>query len=785
MDHFQARRTHSGRAVLLVFVLMLSVLAAPSATSAQNQGEPDGWVTRTDGVEERVTSQSNPLVDAEVWDIEFIGNTAYVAGKFLKVTRATSDWSRVDQPFLAAFDGSSGEWVSEFRPQLDGPVWALEIGSNGDLVAGGEFTTVNGQTRTGLVSLDPTTGATNAGFTGLVERRYSEKLAVVRDVHREGDDLYVIGNFSHAIGGNTTMQAGKVARFHATTGTPDTGWTPSLSGRSGWAIDVSDDGNRVFLGGEFTYINGTVGTSLFGAVDAATGALVPGFDHGFNAPPRFVWPLGGIIYDLAVAGNRVYLSGAEHFWESRSDTTGASIQMVLQYDGNWFNDTQVTELEGDTIYIGCHCIRHWGYANHDIVAATGEITGSLTDWVLGGEGVWAVDTAPDGCVWMGGDLRGTSRLRGVAEDGSYRWVGRFARFCSPDLVEVPNDLLGEAATWQVSAEAEWPQGWVAPSFDDNAWQTATTEFGYGDGDEATIVADINRPAAVLGRAQFTVDDPAVYTHLELRLQADDGATVWINGVPVVAHNVAEGVLSAQTLAETTIWGGAEKEWHQYLVPAASLVAGTNTVAVSVHQAWPSSRDLGFDLTLAGSQDGGQPLEPTPQISLAEPVDETTILRPYDGPSRHLDADGPAPADWTTSGFDDQAWAAGSGVLGMAEPDINTELTAGRITYYIRADFEVDAEAANSDATIHLQRDDGAVVYINGQEVGRDNMPDGAVDADTRALTYIWGRAETTPVTFTVPAALLQQGTNVIAVEVHQTHPDSRDLRAAFEIRSNR
>ena len=108
-----------------------------------------------------------------------------------------------------------------------------------------------------------------------------------------------------------------------------------------------------------------------------------------------------------------------------------------------------------------------------------------------------------------------------------------------------------------------------------------------------------------------------------------------------------------------------------------------------------------------------------------------------------------------------------------------------MTYYVRADFQVDAAAAAADATVYLQRDDGVVVYVNGQEIGRDNVPAGAIDAETRALLYIWGNAETTPVPFTIPAAVLQEGTNVIAIEVHQAHPDSRDLRAAFEIRSNR
>ncbi len=748
-------------------------------------------IIRTDGVEGGVTSQSNALVDAQVWDIEFVGNRAFVAGKFERVVRATTDWARVDQPFLAAFDMSTGSWDPSFRPQLDGPAWALDEGPDGQLYVGGEFSTVNGVSRPGLVAFDTATGDVDSEFDGWVERRWSDSLAVIRDLHRHGDDLYVIGSFSHATDGSTTMQAGKVARFDAATGEPDRAWVPVLSGRSGWAIDTSDDGQRVFLGGQFSYVNGANDTDLFAAVDAATGALIPGFDNGFNAPRRAVWPTGGIVYDLSVAGDRVYLAGAEHFWEARSAANGQSLQLTLSYNGNWFNDTQVAELELGKMWIGCHCYRHWGYSNHDIVSATGQITGTLTRGVQAGDGVWAVDAAPDGCLWMGGDLRGTRNLHGYPDNGSFRWVGRFARFCpegGPPQPPPPppggnEELLAAGSNWKVLAATEWPQRWTENGFDAGSWINATAEFGYGDGNEATVISNATRPAAVLGRATFTVDDPDAFEQLMFEVQADDGATVWINGNPVVAQNIADGTIDASTLATRSVWGSDERAWTEYRVDADHLIAGTNVVAVSVHQGWSGSSDLGFDLRIEGLADAAGADDPEPNISIATPQPDAVVLRAYGDASRYLEDAAGAPDGWTAPGFTDGSWNPGTGSLGFGEDNIDTVMNHGLTTYYIRASFDIPAGEVGQPMVVEMQRDDGVVVYLNGSEIGRDTMPDGPIDSSTRASAFIYGAAESETISFTVPAGLAQAGGNVLAIEVHQADPNSADLQARFRVRT--
>jgi len=81
----------------------------------------------------------------------------------------------------------------------------------------------------------------------------------------------------------------------------------------------------------------------------------------------------------------------------------------------------------------------------------------------------------------------------------------------------------------------------------------------------------------------------------------------------------------------------------------------------------------------------------------------------------------------------------------------------------------------------LLRDDGAVVYLNGQEVVRDNMPANAIGYQTLASSTVGGAAESTYFPFALSPSMLVTGTNVMAVEVHQRALDSSDLSFAVRL----
>jgi len=81
--------------------------------------------------------------------------------------------------------------------------------------------------------------------------------------------------------------------------------------------------------------------------------------------------------------------------------------------------------------------------------------------------------------------------------------------------------------------------------------------------------------------------------------------------------------------------------------------------------------------------------------------------------------------------------------------------------------------------IRLLRDDGAIVYFNGREVARSNMPSGTVSNSTLATSTVNSPEEDFYYGYSVPAATLAEGSNVIAVEIHQASLTSSD--ASFDL----
>ncbi len=145
--------------------------------------------------------------------------------------------------------------------------------------------------------------------------------------------------------------------------------------------------------------------------------------------------------------------------------------------------------------------------------------------------------------------------------------------------------------------------WREPGFDDSEWASGASKLGYGDGDEATLVDFGGDPDAkhitTYFRSTFQIDDPARLNQLDLLLQFDDGAAVYINGVPAARFNLAEGA-EHDTLAEGFRAQPAESQFESVVLPQEvldSLDTGENTIAVEVHQASAGSSDLSFNLRL--------------------------------------------------------------------------------------------------------------------------------------------------------------------------------------------
>jgi hypothetical protein len=152
--------------------------------------------------------------------------------------------------------------------------------------------------------------------------------------------------------------------------------------------------------------------------------------------------------------------------------------------------------------------------------------------------------------------------------------------------------------------------------------------------------------------------------------------------------------------------------------------------------------------------------------------------------KYLD-DGSQPSiAWVAPGFNDSGWSNGMAQLGFGEGDETTLLSRTNalgetnITFYFRHAFTVANPSGIATLSLRLLRDDGAIVYLNGAEVFRSNMPTGAVNSATFASQVA---EENVLRAVRLSPSLLAQGVNVLAVEVHQANLTSSDVSFDLEL----
>lgn len=187
------------------------------------------------------------VTNAAVYAFNQVGNTMYAGGTFHQVADAgrTATFTRLN---LFAFDANSGA-LSGFAPNIDGPVWALA--SNGSsLYVGGQFNTVNGVARKGLVKMDAATGAVDQTFNAALPSGHVTEIRLVKG------RLIVSGTFPKrlaALDPGTGKDTGYI-------NVPITGQVANKDGRinSGptevYKFAVTPDGSRLVAIGNFTTV---------------------------------------------------------------------------------------------------------------------------------------------------------------------------------------------------------------------------------------------------------------------------------------------------------------------------------------------------------------------------------------------------------------------------------------------------------------------------------------------------------------------------------------------------
>lgn len=162
-----------------------------------------------------------------------------------------------------------------------------------------------------------------------------------------------------------------------------------------------------------------------------------------------------------------------------------------------------------------------------------------------------------------------------------------------------------------------------------------------------------------------------------------------------------------------------------------------------------------------------------------PPDTTSFVASGDA-WKYLDNGSNQGTAWRGTSFSDSTWKTGTAQLGYGDGDEATIVSYGSnasnkyVTTYFRRSFSVSDASAFSGLNLKLLRDDGAVVYLNGVEVHRSNMPSGTIAYNTFASSTV-DSGESTWYSTTFGTSSLVSGTNVISVEVHQSVASSSDL----------
>ncbi|MCP4192858.1 MAG: tandem-95 repeat protein [Planctomycetaceae bacterium] len=274
---------------------------------------------------------------------------------------------------------------------------------------------------------------------------------------------------------------------------------------------------------------------------------------------------------------------------------------------------------------------------------------------------------------------------------------------------------------------------------------------------------------------------------------NDGLLTPENAQAVINSRAAE--FDQAIIAESARWGDAKSnspytksDWQNAINSVNAFINDRNPDFIDQlrSQNWYSdTTPPGF--TVNGAPQSKGRIEKTDNVSLftsgATTFDD---ILPSGAAWKYLDDGSNQGTAWRSSNFNDASWKTGNAQLGYGDGDEATVVSYGsnsgdkHRTTYFRKSFNVTSPSDYQTLRLGIQRDDGAIVYLNGQEIARSNMPAGAVDYDDFAGGVAGGGDESTFYEFDVDISALNVGNNVFAVEIHQANASSSDI--SFDLR---
>ena len=183
----------------------------------------------------------------------------------------------------------------------------------------------------------------------------------------------------------------------------------------------------------------------------------------------------------------------------------------------------------------------------------------------------------------------------------------FAGGTTSQIVFATDGPTGTAWNYQDNG-SDQGTAWRNPGFPMAGWKApARGQFGYGEGDETTVVGygpnSANKFITTYFRTTFEVTDLASLSNLTVNVKRDDGIIVYLNGTEIMRDSMPSGPVTFTTPATNAGDDGQPFVPFNNL-PLNLLTIGTNTLAVELHQSSGTSTDLSFDLRLEATRTVG-------------------------------------------------------------------------------------------------------------------------------------------------------------------------------------
>lgn len=173
-------------------------------------------------------------------------------------------------------------------------------------------------------------------------------------------------------------------------------------------------------------------------------------------------------------------------------------------------------------------------------------------------------------------------------------------------------------------------------------------------------------------------------------------------------------------------------------------------------------------------------------SAPDKIDSTTVWRYLDDntdPAGDPIEEGYNRTSWTAAGFDDSAWKTGSGSFGAKNGGAFSGATVQLAgcpgdgnnypAYYFRTTVNVADAASVTKITGSISYDDAAIIYINGVKAIAFNET--GIESNSSFCTNKANTTETFEITDAAVLGKLENGENVVAVELHNQAADSSDI----------